>query len=259
MTGTKSDEQTRNGGPQRPPGRASEQWALLSIGGGVAVAVVWFLYSSIRSGREGFDLLSPLLMIGLPVVYSRLRPQIDGLLGPIQPLRARLSKMVLIGMSLVAPFFTAFLLSSVFGVSNYPLMHWNLIIGSAVSYALVRDPIAPPGVGPKRPAALLALIAVAFCCAACVGAVVADDCLADPLNAQDCLRTGGAAELIAGLLAAVLAGLINLPTLLGLLAGGGGSGPGPGLPEIGEMGFGGPTDNPFTQYEEGDWPGSCRR
>ena len=44
--------------------------------------------------------------------------------------------------------------------------------------------------------------------------VMADDCTRDPLNAQDCLITLGFAEIMAGLVAAILAGLINGPIIL---------------------------------------------
>ena len=53
--------------------------------------------------------------------------------------------------------------------------------------------------------------------------VLADDCTRDPLNARDCLRTSGFAEGMAGLIAAILSGLVNGPIIIqGLLQGEGG-------------------------------------
>ena len=44
--------------------------------------------------------------------------------------------------------------------------------------------------------------------------MLADDCERDPLNAQDCLRTDGYAEVMAGLVATILSVLINGPIIV---------------------------------------------
>jgi hypothetical protein len=51
-------------------------------------------------------------------------------------------------------------------------------------------------------------------CSALVAPVLADDCTRDPLNAQDCLRTDGYAEAMAGLIATILSALINGPIIV---------------------------------------------
>ena len=220
MGGMTIDEFKKIGRSAPPAERPREWWDLFSVLGGIAVGVVWFLYGSLRIGSEGVDLLSPILMVGLPFAISRFRTQIDGFLGPIQPYRARFSRTVLVGMSLATPFLTAFLLSSLLGVSNYPLMHWNLVLGTAVSYVLVRDPVAGGRPGGPPPTAALLLVAVAFVLWTVAVPVGADDFLTDPLNVQDGLRTPGFAPMIAGFVGAVIAGLINAPVLAGALGGG---------------------------------------
>ena len=60
--------------------RPQKWWDLLSILGGVVAAVLWFLYGSVRSGREGFDLITPLLMIGIPIILVWFREDIDRML-----------------------------------------------------------------------------------------------------------------------------------------------------------------------------------
>jgi hypothetical protein len=45
--------------------RPQKWWDLLSILGGVAAAIIWFLYGGLR---EGFDSISAVLMIVIPVV-----------------------------------------------------------------------------------------------------------------------------------------------------------------------------------------------
>jgi hypothetical protein len=83
--------------------------------------------------------------------------------------------------------------------------------------------------------------------------VVADDCLTDPLNAQDCLRTAGYAEAMAGLVAAILSILINGPIILQTLLLGGNSGGGGGEIEPPESGpdDGGPFYNADICFDEG--------
>src|SRR5512137_299617 len=43
--------------------RPQKWWDLFSILGGCVSAVIWFLYSGVRSNIEGLDLISPILMI----------------------------------------------------------------------------------------------------------------------------------------------------------------------------------------------------
>jgi hypothetical protein len=184
----------------------------------VAAAAIWFLYSSASPRSEGLDLITPLLMVGIPFVLVTFRKDIDNLLVPIQPHRQRLSKLVLAGMSIAVPFLTAFILYNVFRISQYPLMHWNILIGSLASYALVREPVLakeyrpPAGRNLKIPLFLLAFTYI------CIAVVSADHCMTDPLNAQDCLRSSGFGEVIAGLGSEAIALLINSPEFVLLQA-----------------------------------------
>ncbi len=69
--------------------RPQKWWDLLSILGGVLGAILWFLYGGIRSGHEGFDFITPLLMIGIPVVLVWFRTDFDQILLPLQPHRKK--------------------------------------------------------------------------------------------------------------------------------------------------------------------------
>ena len=205
--------------------RPQKWWDLLSILGGIVAAILWFLYGGIRSGREGFDFITPLLMIAIPVILVWFRADIDQILLPLQPHRKKISKIILIGLGIAIPFLTAWILYNIFHISQYPLMQANIVIGTMVSYALVRDPImaigknsrksGPPSTNPISIiffVMLVSLIAIP---------VMADDCERDPLNAQDCLRTSGYAEAIAGTAAAGLGVLVNGPIIIqGIVAGG---------------------------------------
>jgi hypothetical protein len=214
--------------------RPQKWWDLLSILGGVVAAIILFLYGGIRSGREGFDLLTPLLMIAIPVILVWLRADIDDILVPLQPHRKKIPRLILIGLGIAVPFVTAWILYNIFHISQYPLMQANIVIGTMVSYALVRDPLLAKEKITRKSGPLSSTSAsiIFFVMLASLVAipVMADDCTRDPLNAQDCLRTAGFAETMAGAAAAGLGILVNGPIILqGILAGGsGGAGSGAG-------------------------------
>jgi hypothetical protein len=194
--------------------RPQKWWDLLSILGGVVAAILWFLYGSVRSGREGFDFITPFLMIGIPIILVWFRGDIDKLLDPLQPHRKKISKVLLIGLGIATPFLTAWILYNIFNISQYPLMQANMIVGTFAAYAITRDPQMGSVISKKGPVAGTALIIFTIMLCACVIApVLADDCASDPLNAQDCLRTDGYAEGMAGLIATILSALINGPII----------------------------------------------
>jgi hypothetical protein len=193
--------------------RPQRWWDLLSILGGVIAAAIWFLYGGLR---EGFDVISAVLMIAMPVALVMLRPNIDEILLPLQPNRSKIPRALLIGIGIASPFLTAWILYNLIHISQYPLMQANIVVGTLVSYIIVRDPVLA-GNSPRRPPVTATAIGIIICVmllSAIAVPVMADDCTRDPLNAQDCLRTGGFAEIMAGLVAAVLAGLINGPIIL---------------------------------------------
>lgn len=240
--------------------RPQTWWDRFSITLGIIVAVVWFVYASLTpvislltTGyiSEEFDLVSPLLMVTMPLVLIWKRKEIDNLLMPLQPTRNKVSKKMLVGMGIAVPFLTAFIIYHLFGISQYPLMYWNIVIGTVVSYTLVREPVLADRYrgNPQntRMPDLRVPMVILIGLSVCVRAVLADHCLADPLNARDCMRTTGTAELLAGGISAGVSGAVNGPTMVQTLSeSGGGGGPGDG-----ETGDGGPMDNADLCFTEG--------
>ncbi|KQC03573.1 MAG: hypothetical protein APR53_00990 [Methanoculleus sp. SDB] len=199
----------------QPLSQRPQKWFdLLSILGGIVVAVLWFIYGSIRASTEGFDFVTPILLIGIPVMLALYRSRIDDVLVSIQPVRQKFSRPLLIGFAIATPFLTAFLLFNVLGFSNYALLHWNIILGTLLSYAIVREPVLASG-GFTRPGmnGRLPMLMILVCCL-CVTAVMADDCEKDPLNAQDCLRTAGYAQMLAAVVSATSGIFVNFPTFV---------------------------------------------
>jgi hypothetical protein len=195
--------------------RPQKWWDLLSILGGIVAAILWFGYGGIRSGREGFDLITPLLMIALPAALVWFREDVDLMLLPLQPHRKKIKKILLIGLGIAAPFLTAWILYNIFHISQYPLMQANIVVGGLAAYAITRDPKTTNTPSKPGPVAGTALIIFTIMLCSCVIApALADDCTSDPLNAQDCLRTDGYAEVMAGLVATILSALINGPIIV---------------------------------------------
>ena len=194
--------------------RPQKWWDLLSILGGIVSAIIWILYSGIR---EGIDIITPLLMIAIPVCLVWFRTDIDGLLLPLQPYRRKFSRLVLIGCGIALPFLTAFILFTI-GIRNYPLMYTNMLIGTFGAYAITRDPVTVPGQQPRRSSGSLPAVISAVAGLALISLIVpyvrADDCARDVLNAQDCLRTSGFAEVIAGIFSTLLSALVNGPVVI---------------------------------------------
>ena len=194
--------------------RPQKWWDLFSILGGCVSAVIWFLYSGVRSNIEGFDLISPILMIGIPVFMVTYRTQLDDMLIPLQPHRKQFPKLVLVGAGIAVPFLTAFLLYNLFSVRQYPLMQWNMIIGTFTAYAITREPILAKGYQAAKGISLKVPLLLVVGLSLLVRIVGADDCIRDPLNARDCLRTQGYAEVITGTASAAASTAINGPEIV---------------------------------------------
>ena len=184
--------------------------AAILVGGAY---LVMQLIPKLRLGGEGLDVLTPVLMTLLPMGLVMFRKETDRLLAPIQPLRRALGPVVAMGMSVAAPFATAYVLYNVFNFRMYPLMHANLPIGFLASYALARNPAsssATPG-GPARPSVpgwfLMLLPGLVYL--ALTGTALADDFLRDPFNLNDGLRTDAFAPVLAGVATAVVSILVN--------------------------------------------------
>jgi hypothetical protein len=203
-----------------PRGQRPQQWwDLFSVIGGILFAILWSVWGTIRIGSEGFDLLSPILMIGLPIAFISYRTTLDRYLAPLQPYRRKVPKVTLIGIGLAIPFLTAFMLYNVMGISNYPLMNWNLLIGTIFSYTIIRDPAPVVEKRWIRPPGMHMILLVLLFCISCIARAFADDWLTDPLNLQDGMRTDGFAQLVAGTGGAVLGALTNAPNVAATLGG----------------------------------------
>ncbi len=210
-----------------------------AMGGGVLV-IGWLIRT--RSGlfqdREGMDLITPLLMVALPVLIVVFREPLDAILRPLDPYRRRIPRIVLVVLGLAAPYFVAHILYRWFGLIQYPFLRASVVFGTMISYAILRTPAgvpprgrgrAPAGRGRAAPArgatppplpgnagsalsrrtAWAGLAWMVGIHLLMVTPALADDFLRDPFNANDGLRTPGVAEAIAGTVTVIVSGLVN--------------------------------------------------
>lgn len=180
----------------------------LGIGLGAA-AGIWLVSTYVLPIHEGMDYFSSMLMVAIPVALVWFRKETDRMLAPLQVIRKRIPKTILIGMGIAIPYFTALFLHNVMRIGNYPLMHFNVVIGTLLSYATLRNPDTTRGSSVKLDG-VTALVTIVFSfIMACTASIGAHDFLKDPFNLQDGLRTEGWAPVIAGISTTVVSILVN--------------------------------------------------
>lgn len=191
----------------------------------VLVLYLWasfdpWIYPRLFASREGVDLITPLLMLAIPLGLVWFRRETDAVLRPFQPIRQLVPRLLLVGAGLFAPFVVATLL---YGIGmlcpipllrgffmQYPYLRLSVLLGTLVSYVILRTPKggAAPASGFVATAARLgALTALAFLVGD--GFALADDFLRDPFNLNDGLRTPTFAPIIAGAATTVVTVLVN--------------------------------------------------
>jgi hypothetical protein len=159
--------------------------------------------------REGLDFITPLLMTAIPALLVWFRAPTDRILAPIQAWRRKIPAMVLVGVSLAIPFLTAYVFYSWLGINQYPLLRLNLVVGTLLSYALVRNPNPAPGSRTGMPGAAMLALALLGVYLLLPELAWADDFLRDPFNLRDGLRTNGIAPVLAGVSTVMVSILVN--------------------------------------------------
>jgi len=191
------------------------RWDAAALGGGALAAGLWYAWSKL----DVKDTTTPKYIMLMPILIVVFRKPIDAILRPIQVVKQRIPRLVLIAAGLAAPYLVAhFLYDPAHQYGNeWAYAQKSIIWGTIVSYLILRIP-APRLSVPQIPGALLSswlfwMGALLIAQWALTGTVFADDFLKDfPHNIhrlQDGLRTPGAAEGLAGTAGTVISGLVN--------------------------------------------------
>jgi len=125
-------------------GKSERWWSIVSILGGGAAGGIWYWYSKLDNLP---DSTTALTMLAVPVVLSVLRRPIDRLLAPLLPIRRKIPRLLLVGIGVAAPYFTAVFLYDSIRLTNYPYIRWTVFLGPLLSYMIIRTPNLPVTTG----------------------------------------------------------------------------------------------------------------
>jgi hypothetical protein len=197
-------------------GRSQLWWDALAIGGGALTGVLWYAYSSVRAVQEGGikDPHTALLMLLIPIGIVAFRKPVDKLLLPLDAIRRRIPRLVLVGAGLAAPYAVAGHMygKTYFGVymDQFPYMRAAMVVGILVSYIILRTPQGQPPRSPRPlTGTLTSFLLVVMVWSIAPATAWADDFRRDLWNIRDGLRTPGWAPAIAGTAAVIASVLVN--------------------------------------------------
>lgn len=109
---------------------------------GLVCGGLWFLYTLLRVANEGLagvDFVTPMAIIGLPILLSVFRKRVDRLLKPLQPFRASFTPAFRWGAALAIPVIMGLICSGTGGY-GYGALNWIAILSILVSYLMIHNP-----------------------------------------------------------------------------------------------------------------------
>jgi len=114
----------------------------LAILPGVVVGGLWFLFTLLRlilGGTGGVDILTPVILSGVPLLLWLLRKPLDKLLLPLQKFHKSFPYAIRLGMALTVPMLLGCGCSTII-TSGYTAMHFTALISTLFGYFLLRSP-----------------------------------------------------------------------------------------------------------------------
>ncbi len=109
---------------------------------GLVCGGLWFLYTTLRVANEGLagvDFVTPMAIIGLPILLTVFRKRVDRLLQPLQPFRASFTPAFRWGAALAIPIIIGLICSGTSGY-GYGALNWIAILSILVSYLMIHNP-----------------------------------------------------------------------------------------------------------------------
>ena len=114
----------------------------LAILPGAVVGGLWFLFTLLRlilGGTGGVDILTPVILSGVPLLLWLLRKPLDKLLLPLQKFHKSFPYAIRLGMALTVPMLLGCGCSTII-TSGYTAMHFTALISTLFGYFLLRSP-----------------------------------------------------------------------------------------------------------------------
>jgi hypothetical protein len=115
---------------------------ILAILPGAVIGGIWFLYTLIQlilGKTGGVDILTPLILTGVPLVLWLLRKPLDKLLTPLQKFHKSFPYAIRLGIAFAVPLLTGCGCSAIF-TSGYTAMHFTALMSTLFGYFLLRSP-----------------------------------------------------------------------------------------------------------------------
>lgn len=117
-------------------------WDRVACMGGGSLGFIWMISAWIRQAQHGWQ--TGVLIAGLPWLLTKLRPQIDELLKPLQQYRSKIPRWGLITIGVVGPLGITTVLLRVgagwLGFADERCIQFALCLGTAVATAVLREP-----------------------------------------------------------------------------------------------------------------------
>lgn len=115
---------------------------ILAILPGAVIGGIWFLFTLVRlilGGMEGVDILTPMILTGVPLLLWLLRKPLDKLLIPLQKFHKSFPYALRLGLALAVPMLLGCGCSAIFR-SGYSALHFTALISTLFGYFLLRKP-----------------------------------------------------------------------------------------------------------------------
>lgn len=115
---------------------------ILAILPGAVIGGIWFLYTLLQlifGGTGGVDILTPVILIGVPLLLYILRKPLDKLLLPLQKFQKSFPYAIRLGIALAVPMLVGCGCSAIF-TSGYTAMHFTALMSTLFGYFVLRTP-----------------------------------------------------------------------------------------------------------------------
>lgn len=115
---------------------------ILAILPGVVIGGIWFFYTLLRlifGGTGGVDILTPMILTGVPLLLWLVRKPLDKLLLPLQKLQGSFPYALRLGIALAVPMLFGCGCSTI-STSGYTAMHFTALISTLFGYFLLHKP-----------------------------------------------------------------------------------------------------------------------
>lgn len=115
---------------------------ILAILPGAVIGGIWFLYTLLRwilDEGVGVDILTPIILITLPLLLWLLRKPLDSLLRPLQKFQASFPFALRLGLALAVPMLTG-CGCSLIATTGFSAVHFTALISTLFGYFLLHTP-----------------------------------------------------------------------------------------------------------------------